>query len=319
MRKVGLALEKRNGTSNTLVWSVAILAWLSVGTAAHAGVRHYYYTDPQGTVLAKADAAGTITETADYRPYGSQALGAAVNRPAYTGHVNDADSGLVYMQQRYYDPVTMRFLSIDPAASTLGDVYSLNRYAYANDNPERYIDPDGRTCTEVNKVYSCQIDRVVTQENGKTVTRDATAADHKTYAALEKALTKAVNAAANSGRTAGISFKSGGSTYSFSISSTSVAKNLAGRIVGVDPADSGAMYTLGNTTIVGNAGLHPGRTVIGDEEMTQQSYFLHEGIHHSHEERKALGIFGTIRMSRDQTAHQDPYNAAASLFLEPNQ
>lgn len=31
----------------------------------------------------------------------------------FTGHVNDWDSGLGYMQQRYYDPVAWRFLSTD--------------------------------------------------------------------------------------------------------------------------------------------------------------------------------------------------------------
>lgn len=297
----------------------AIVLWVVVA-AAHAGTHHYYYTDPQGTVLAKADASGTIIATYDYAPYGTAvaSMSPAPNGPGYTGHVNDPDTGLVYMQARYYQP-DGRFLSPDPVGPAAGNVYSFNRYAYANDNPVRYVDPDGRTCTEVNKSYSCQIDKVVTQENGKSVTRDATAADHKTYAALEKSLTKAVNAAANSGKTADISFKSGGTTYSFSISGTSVAKNLGGRIISVDPDDSGAMYTLRNTTTVGKAGLQPGRTVVGDAERTQEVDFLHEGIHRSHEEREALGIFGSRRMSNDQDAHQDTYNAAASLFLGPNQ
>ncbi|GGA40367.1 hypothetical protein GCM10010981_32030 [Dyella nitratireducens] len=69
------------------------------------------------------------------------------------------------------------------------------------------------------------------------------AEDHKTYAGLEKALTKAVNAVASFGKTADISFKSRGTVYSFSISGTSVAQNLAGRIISVEPSESGAMYT----------------------------------------------------------------------------
>lgn len=288
-------------------------------TLARAGTVTYVYSDPQGTPLAEADASGNITATFDYRPYGAQALGSPKDGPGYTGHVNDVGSGFVYMQARYYDPAVGRFLSVDPVAPVAGNKFNFNRYGYADDNPVRYVDPDGRTCTEANKTYTCQIDKVVTQVNGKTVIRNATSEDHNTYAGLERALTKAVNAAASSGKATDISFKSGGTTYSFSISGTSVAKNLAGRIIKVNPLESGAMYTSRNTTTVGQAGMHPGRTILGDAERTQEAYFLHEGIHRSQEERKALGIIGLWRMDKDQDSHQDTYNAAATSFLEPNQ
>jgi RHS repeat-associated protein len=63
--------------------------------------------------------------------------------PGYTGHVVDAASGLIYMQQRYYDPVIGRFLSMDP--DLVGELgLNFNRYAYVGNNPYRYVDPDGR-------------------------------------------------------------------------------------------------------------------------------------------------------------------------------
>jgi uncharacterized protein RhaS with RHS repeats len=46
------------------------------------------------------------------------------------------------MQARYYDPVIGRFYSNDPVG--FRDVHSFNRYAYANNNPYKYTDPDGR-------------------------------------------------------------------------------------------------------------------------------------------------------------------------------
>jgi GH24 family phage-related lysozyme (muramidase) len=49
------------------------------------------------------------------------------------------------MQQRYYDPVICRFYSNDPVG--FRDVHSFNRYAYANNNPYKYIDPTGM-CSE---------------------------------------------------------------------------------------------------------------------------------------------------------------------------
>jgi RHS repeat-associated protein len=62
----------------------------------------------------------------------------------FTGHVNDVDTGLTYMQQRYYDPVAGRFLSIDPVTTDVNTGGSFNRYAYGNNNPYGHIDPDGR-------------------------------------------------------------------------------------------------------------------------------------------------------------------------------
>jgi len=51
------------------------------------------------------------------------------------------------MQARYYDPVIGRFYSNDPVdASTFiskGNVQGFNRYAYANNNPYKYVDLDG--------------------------------------------------------------------------------------------------------------------------------------------------------------------------------
>jgi RHS repeat-associated protein len=62
----------------------------------------------------------------------------------FTGHVNDVDTGLTYMQQRYYDPVAGRFLSIDPISTDITTGQNFNRYAYSINNPYTYIDPDGR-------------------------------------------------------------------------------------------------------------------------------------------------------------------------------
>jgi RHS repeat-associated protein len=64
------------------------------------------------------------------------------NGPGYTGHVQDAATGLVYMQQRYYDAQIGRFLSVDPVAATVDD---FNRYAYVSNDPLNKTDPSG-TC-----------------------------------------------------------------------------------------------------------------------------------------------------------------------------
>lgn len=131
--------------------------WLCMGPQAQAQTSTvtYIYTDQQGTPLAEADVNGNITATFDYAPYGSQALGTAPNGPGYTGHVNDPESGLVYMQARYYDPATGRFLSVDPVGPAAGNAFNFSRYAYGSNNPIKNIDPDGRESACVTMESGC--------------------------------------------------------------------------------------------------------------------------------------------------------------------
>ncbi|WP_405629429.1 polymorphic toxin-type HINT domain-containing protein [Pseudoalteromonas sp. Ld20] len=64
--------------------------------------------------------------------------------PGYTGHLEDDDLQLTYMQARYYDPVIGRFYSNDPVGYTASNpVMSFNRYLYVNNNPYKYTDPNG--------------------------------------------------------------------------------------------------------------------------------------------------------------------------------
>lgn len=104
----------------------------------------YQHTDALGSPIAKTNSAGTVIQTSEYEPYGKLLNRANDDRPGYTGHVMDAASGLTYMQQRYYDPSIGRFLSVDPVTANSNTGANFNRYWYANNNPYRFTDPDGR-------------------------------------------------------------------------------------------------------------------------------------------------------------------------------
>lgn len=122
------------------------LLGLMLWSAAHAGTVTYVYTDPQGTPLMETDAQGNITARYEYTPYGVPvtSVGAASGGVGYTGHVNDPETGLVYMQARYYDAAVGRFLSVDPVGVSPGDVFSTNNFMYVRGNPLILIDPAGK-------------------------------------------------------------------------------------------------------------------------------------------------------------------------------
>lgn len=129
----------------TLLRFVCLLTvFFGVSHAAGQEKVTYYYADPQGTILATTDAQGNILSTADRKPFGQQVLGSPESGPGFTGHVEDVDTGLTYMQARYYDNTVGRFLSVDPAAIEPGKQQQFGRFTYANNNPILNVDPDGR-------------------------------------------------------------------------------------------------------------------------------------------------------------------------------
>ena len=106
----------------------------------------YYHNDALGSPIAATGPTGNLLWRESYRPYGerldNQAAG-ATNPIWYTGKRQDPETGLVYMGARYYNPALGRFLSMDPVGLDENNLHSLNRYAYANNNPYRFTDPDG--------------------------------------------------------------------------------------------------------------------------------------------------------------------------------
>ncbi|NHA16188.1 RHS repeat-associated core domain-containing protein [Thioalkalivibrio sp. XN279] len=123
------------------LWAALLLACL-LATPARAETVTYLHTDLLGSVVLETDQNRNVVARYEYEPYGLPRQ-AIADAPGYTGHVHDAGSGLVYMQQRYYDPEVGRFLSVDPVGVDLARGANFNRYWYGNDNPYTFVDPDG--------------------------------------------------------------------------------------------------------------------------------------------------------------------------------
>ncbi len=106
----------------------------------------YYHSDPTGSPLAATAADGALLWRTSYRPFGEKLAGATTkNQQWFTGKPFEDKIGLSYFGARWYDSVLGRFMAIDPVDWVDSNpVHSFNRYAYANNNPLRFVDPDGR-------------------------------------------------------------------------------------------------------------------------------------------------------------------------------
>lgn len=110
----------------------------------------YAHTDALGSPVAHSTSANpaSVINRSRFEPYGYVAQGtkpsANTSVIGFTGHVQDAETDLVYMQQRYYDPIAGRFLSVDPIVTDAATGKLFGRYTYVDNNPYAKIDPDGR-------------------------------------------------------------------------------------------------------------------------------------------------------------------------------
>ena len=64
---------------------------------------------------------------------------------------------MYYLQSRYYDPVTGRFINADGYVSTGQGLLGYNMYAYCNNNPVMFIDPTGEIALWVWVIISVSV------------------------------------------------------------------------------------------------------------------------------------------------------------------
>ncbi|MQP77674.1 hypothetical protein CQ393_17475, partial [Stenotrophomonas sp. MYb238] len=141
-------------------------------------------------------------QTTEHEPYGKMLNRSNDNRPGYTGHMMDKATGLVYMQQRYYDPLIPRFLSVDPITAYSNPVGAFNRYWYADNNPYSFADPDGRAKAAVWIVRLVQggVEKVARVSKERAVELRRQGGQELDIGTNRRQLSHQIENAANSGR-----------------------------------------------------------------------------------------------------------------------
>jgi RHS repeat-associated protein len=176
------------------------MAWLGCGAAQAQEPVEYYHLDALGSVRVVSDQAGTLLERHDYLPFGEECTagpcapnpgaGAGQSRK-YTAKERDSETGLDYFGARYHGGRIARFTTVDPLhvqAARL-DPQQWNRYAYARNNPLRFVDPDGRevviiirrdiyTANSVTGTVAVESDLVSTTWSGYTLENSKAGDNH---------------------------------------------------------------------------------------------------------------------------------------------
>ncbi|QAA33761.1 RHS repeat-associated core domain-containing protein [Clostridium manihotivorum] len=119
------------------------------------GSEYYYIRNAQGDIIGLIDNTGTQVVSYTYDTWGkiistTGILGSTVgakNPYRYRGYRYDTETGLYYLQSRYYNPDWGRVINADDTDqlnNTNEDLLDYSMFAYCNNNPVNKIDSDGR-------------------------------------------------------------------------------------------------------------------------------------------------------------------------------
>lgn len=97
--------------------------------------RQYVY-DPYGNVISVKDGGGHDINIGNDTGFN--------NAYTYRGYRYDSETGLYFLNARYYVAGIGRLLTKDSVLGHLSSSQTLNRYAYCGGDPVNHIDPDGR-------------------------------------------------------------------------------------------------------------------------------------------------------------------------------
>lgn len=155
------------------------------------GALIWVLSDRQDSASVAVNASTGEASRERYLPYGgnrNQAAGATWTMPSdrgWLGQIQDRDTGLDFLNARYYDPLLVHFISAD-LVDLKDTPESANAYGYAAGNPIGFYDPNG--------LWPSFVDRAASAVSGSASSAASWVADHKDVI-VETAVTVGVGAA----------------------------------------------------------------------------------------------------------------------------
>ncbi|MGH7554515.1 MAG: RHS repeat-associated core domain-containing protein, partial [Longimicrobiales bacterium] len=135
--------------SFTVATSGSALIGGSEGGSTSAATAIYLHTDHLGSTRVCTNSSGAAAGTCDFEPFGEIQPGTTCSVPTnfrFAGMQWDADAGpngLYHTWFRQYDSNQARWMAVDPLAGDALDPQSLDRFAYALNDPANFTDPLG--------------------------------------------------------------------------------------------------------------------------------------------------------------------------------
>ena len=132
---------------------------------------HYYLFNAQGDVIGIVDNNGSLVVEYTYDSWGkllsvtgtlASTIG-QINPIRYRGYYFDSETGFYYLQSRYYDPETGRFINADGQIMTGSDILGCNLFAYCGNNPINNMDIDGHSWKSIKQWISNTYNKVKNQ------------------------------------------------------------------------------------------------------------------------------------------------------------
>jgi RHS repeat-associated protein len=135
--RAGIVREIRSSATLKYVHGPGVDEPLAIDDGTALG---YLHADALGTIVRVTNAAGAVTLTRQYDPWGSPQVAGDQPGYAFTGRDWDPETALYYYRARYYDPAIARFVSEDRVRDGQG-----SRYSYVRNRPTMLGDPSGMT------------------------------------------------------------------------------------------------------------------------------------------------------------------------------
>ena len=123
----------------------------SATSFSYNGTMYFYVKNLQGDVIRIIDLAGTEVASYVYDAWGNikdtkgEPTIREINPIRYRGYVYDTETSLYYLQSRYYDPFTGRFLNADDTHYIMFPSLMANLYTYCDNNAISNTDTNGKT------------------------------------------------------------------------------------------------------------------------------------------------------------------------------